>query len=472
MKRDRKRELDRLRALSASSYPELLTELSLVLICVTVGAVAYQLWWLFAWYAVQYTLVAGERVLLKSTPDWNSRGFFAVVVALNLLIGSNFALLSVLLWQVDDPVYKFAVIALLVGSTLNTFLVRTKVWQSMLCYVIPNGVAVFVIASTFTGPGYQTRDAVAGMVIAAALVIYLLVSVLRAYRWHDSYEKTRLNLELARRSEAIGRLTGGIAHDFNNLLFVILGNLEALRQTAGSPAQRDLIDAGIRATERGADLTGNMLRFARQANLTPRIVDLNAVVAELTRFAARTLPGNIAIETDLAPDLWRIEADASSTESALLNMVLNARDAMPGGGRIRIVTANETVAAPLPLRGGRSLPAGRYVTVAIEDDGQGIAEQDLARIFEPFATTKPNGTGLGLAMIDLFMDKSGGGVSVASDPGAGTTFRLYFRARRDKGPVPPPRAVPAPRTPRTGARILVVEDEPNVRETLLRTLEG
>lgn len=202
-------------------------------------------------------------------------------------------------------------------------------------------------------------------------------------------------------------------------------------------------------------------------------MNLNSVVEETTRFAVRTLPANIAIETDLADDLWEVETDASSTESALLNLLLNACDAMPEGGRVRVATANRRVTRAMPLRGGERLPAGRYATISISDTGRGIAESELPRIFEPFESSKPDGTGLGLTMIDVFMRETGGGIDVISAMGAGTTFTLYFRARRTGAPrVAATRrgghiALAAP-----GARVLLVEDDLAVREALLRMLDG
>lgn len=277
----------------------------------------------------------------------------------------------------------------------------------------------------------------------------------------------------AQKNESIGLLTGGVAHDFNNLLAIIMGNLELLRDDLSDAEQISLIDAGIGATKRGADLTRSMLAFARKARLTPEVVDLNRLVSETRNWSGRTLPASIAVETSLLAGLWQTKADPGSTESALLNLILNARDAMPDGGKLTLETANVRVDQRYVDTRQEQLELGRYVMLAVSDTGEGIEPAAMAQIFEPFYSTKPpgSGSGLGLSMIQGFMNQSGGSVQVYSEPGVGTTFKLYFKALGPdikKPRIEPPEGyIHAP----NGQRILVAEDEVEVLAIIVATLE-
>ncbi|WP_330848887.1 ATP-binding protein [Mangrovicoccus ximenensis] len=274
----------------------------------------------------------------------------------------------------------------------------------------------------------------------------------------------------AQKFESLGQLTGGVAHDFNNLLAVILGSLELLDETAEDPLSRELIAPAIQAAQRGAGLTRSLLAFARKARLDPKACDLNALVEETIGWAARTIPSNIRIETALAGDLWQVDVDVDATSSAVLNLLLNARDAMPAGGRITLSTENLDIG---PDRAAREdLQPGRYVRLCVRDTGTGMAPEVAARIFEPFFTTKEQGkgTGLGLAMVEGFIKQSGGTIQVASEPGAGTDFILYFPARVREGSIATG-AAEAAGSPCAGCRVLVAEDQPGVLLVIKAMLE-
>lgn len=274
------------------------------------------------------------------------------------------------------------------------------------------------------------------------------------------------------RLEAIGKLTGGMAHDFNNLLAVVLGNMELLRDELSLTAQLRLIDAAIDAVHRGADLTKNMLAFARESKLNIERIDLNDFARKSKNWIGRTLPENITVETSLLAGLWPTEADASSTESAILNLIINARDAMPDGGKMTLETSNVRVDEDYVYSRHEDIEPGRYVMLAVSDTGHGIPKETLESIFEPFFTTKPpgSGSGLGLSMILGFMKQSGGSVRVYSEPGVGTTFKLYFKALSSDATARAP--IPNKKLEHSSgsARILVVEDEVAVLEVLKVTL--
>jgi signal transduction histidine kinase/CheY-like chemotaxis protein len=270
----------------------------------------------------------------------------------------------------------------------------------------------------------------------------------------------------SQRMEAIGQLTGGVAHDFNNLLTVVLGNADLLvEMSADDPARRQLAEMIGTAAQRGASLTQQLLAFARKQPLAPSALDVNAQVAGLDPLLRRTLGEHIEIELVRAAGLWPAMVDAAQLENALLNLCLNARDAMPGGGKLTLETANTA----LDRRYAELHPdvaAGQYVMLAVSDTGSGIAPAHLPRVFEPFFTTKDKGrgTGLGLAMVYGFAKQSGGHVSIYSELGHGTTVKLYLPRAPAAGPLADlPPAGEA--TVRGGTEtVLVVEDDEPVRQ--------
>jgi signal transduction histidine kinase/ActR/RegA family two-component response regulator len=288
-------------------------------------------------------------------------------------------------------------------------------------------------------------------------------------------EETQAALIQSQKMEAVGQLTGGIAHDFNNLLTVILGNLRLLERNLplAEARLRRYAQAAGRGAERAATLTHRLLAFARQQPLAPRSIDLNRLVTGTSELLRRTLGENIALETVLAGGLWPTRADPNELENALLNLVLNARDAMQGIGRLTIETANmhldENYAA-----GHDEVSPGQYVMLAITDTGRGMTEEVRAAAFEPFFTTKgeSGGSGLGLSMVYGFVKQSSGHISIYSELGHGTTIKLYLpRLTTPEAEVFP--ELTAPRTPHAAMHecILVVEDEADVRDYSAGLLE-
>lgn len=277
----------------------------------------------------------------------------------------------------------------------------------------------------------------------------------------------------SQRGEALGQLTGGVAHDFNNLLAAIVGMLELMRDDVDNAEVIEMLDACVGAATRASELTKNMLAFARRAKLAPEVLELNQVVEAANGWVLRTLPSNIEIRTDLAPNIWKIRADASSTESALLNLVINARDAMPDGGQMRIATRNVTLTAGDPLLARDGLCEGHYTVMSVADTGSGISPEVLGKVFEPFFTTKGpgGGSGLGLAMVFGFMKQTGGSVLVDSEEGAGTTFSLYFPAAEAAELKQDEAAQNGFVTSSGPIKILIAEDEDGVRGVLQKVIE-
>ncbi len=289
----------------------------------------------------------------------------------------------------------------------------------------------------------------------------------------------RLNARLmqSQRMEAIGQLTGGVAHDFNNLLTVVLGNADLLAEaSADDPVRRQLAEMIVEAAQRGASLTQQLLAFARKQPLAPSEVDVNQRVAALDPMLRRTLGEHIEIELVRGAGLWPAMVDAAQLENALLNLCLNARDAMPGGGKLTLETANAALDAPYAALHADVQP-GQYVMLAVSDTGSGIDPALLPRVFEPFFTTKEKGkgTGLGLAMVYGFARQSAGHVSIYSEPGHGTTVKLYLpRARGARAELAEvPAEALAAGTVRGGAEtVLVVEDDEAVRQLACHELRA
>jgi PAS domain S-box-containing protein len=268
------------------------------------------------------------------------------------------------------------------------------------------------------------------------------------------------NLKQAQKMEAVGQLTGGVAHDFNNLLAVIMGSAELLAEEPQNGAQ--LIETIQRASSRGAELTQRLLAFSRRQPLHPQPVDMSELVAHMRTLAQRTLGETIEISTDVAPDLWQAQADPGQVENAILNLALNARDAMRGGGKLTIACTNAALDEDFAAE-HIEVAAGDYVVLEVGDTGMGMTEEVLAHAFEPFYTTKGvgEGSGLGLSMVYGFAKQSGGHAVIHSEEGKGTTVRLYLpRASVDVSARPETGSEEVPMG--RGEMVLVVEDDPDV----------
>jgi signal transduction histidine kinase/ActR/RegA family two-component response regulator len=282
-------------------------------------------------------------------------------------------------------------------------------------------------------------------------------------------------LRQSQKMEAVGQLTGGIAHDFNNLLTGIMGSLELLqsRLSQGRLGEIDRYVATAQgAARRAAALTHRLLAFSRRQTLDPKLTDLNRLVMGMEELIRRTVGPQIALEVVTAGGLWPTLIDSSQLESALLNLCINARDAMPEGGRLTIETANKWL--DHHAAGERDLPPGQYISLCVTDTGTGMASDVIQRAFEPFFTTKPlgQGTGLGLSMVYGFVRQSGGQVRIYSELGHGTTMCLYLPRYYGKGAEQPaaPDTKSAARVT-NGQTVLVVDDEPSVRMLVTDVLE-
>jgi signal transduction histidine kinase len=286
-------------------------------------------------------------------------------------------------------------------------------------------------------------------------------------------ERAEATLRQSQKMEAIGQLTGGIAHDFNNMLTGIVGSLDLVRRRIAMNRIDEIeryLDVATSSAERAAALTQRLLAFSRRQSLDPRPLQLNALIQSMSELVRRALPERIELVFALDPDVPTTFADAHQLENAILNLAINARDAMPGAGRLEIRTGRATpgdaMAAGVPGPDGH-----RFATVSVADTGTGIPRDIIDKVFDPFFTTKPvgQGTGLGLSMVYGFASQSGGAVAIATEPGQGTTFTLYLPITDAAAGS---QAADAPAAPRgNGERLLVVEDDGAVRGLVRDLLE-
>ena len=278
----------------------------------------------------------------------------------------------------------------------------------------------------------------------------------------EEREKVEAALRQAQRLEAIGQLTSGVAHDFNNLLTVVLGNVRQLAKAETNLATRRRLDMMDQAAQRGAKLTAQLLAFSRRQKLEPQLVNLNHTVESMRDLLQSTMAAHARIETELDPDLWGAMIDPTQIELVILNLAINARDAMEVGGVLTVSTANATLGPP---RRAEEPPPGDYVMVAVSDTGSGMPPEVLAKVFEPFFTTKAvgKGSGLGLSQVFGLAKQSGGGVRIDTAPQQGTSVKVYLPRCDD---IAAPRAAPrdAPQGIDGRPVVLLVDDDSAVRE--------
>jgi len=291
-------------------------------------------------------------------------------------------------------------------------------------------------------------------------------------RAEKSERASEAALRQAQKMEAIGQLTGGLAHDFNNLLAVVIGNLElAGEEIAADHAAAPLLHEAFEECLRGAQLIRSLLAFSRQQDLTSRQIELGSMLTGLTGMLRHMLGEPVEASLTLAPDLWPVHLDQAQLESALLNLAINARDAMPQGGKLVFEATNVTLDAEYGAQNPGVAP-GDYILVAVSDTGVGMSPEVLARAFEPYFTTKEvgKGSGLGLSMVFGFINQSGGHVKIYSELGHGTTVRLYLPRAQAAAAVPEAVKGVIDRRLGVGRVVLVVEDHEDLRRMVVRSL--
>lgn len=465
-------ELDQIRSLEDLKSLEFKAQFVLVGFAVAVVWFAMSLSIFIAWFVFHYFVVILEKVLLKRNfkPTWQ---FYALILGLNALIGFTFSALPVYLWSHDQDVYQLAAMAMLVGATLNTALVRSRNWQVMVCYMVPNGLAFVGVAYLiFLREGYGV-ETVVSIVLSAVIFAYFAVSVKEAYQSHKIHACVLEQLAHTQKAEAVGTLAGGIAHDFNNLLNVISGNLELMRDDPVDPQNSELITQSLRAVERGANITAQLLALGGKSHLQPKHVDLSIAFIELEHMLNRLLPKSCEVRVHTDPDLPLVDVDEAALQTALINLAINARDAMLPSGVLSIKATTTQENGNKTIGANDEMCAPSRVLISVHDNGAGIPADIASKVTEPFFTTKEigKGVGLGLAMVQGFVEQSSGILSISSRPSEGTLVSISLPAIAAIDKIIPPQLTPVDQIS-IGTRVLVVEDEAQLRKLICQRLRN
>jgi two-component system cell cycle sensor histidine kinase/response regulator CckA len=341
--------------------------------------------------------------------------------------------------------------------------------RAALAVPVPGGRGVLAVLSVgFDAP----RPLGAAEVSFASALAHVLAAAVERREAEDALRRSEEQLRQSQKMEAIGQLAGGVAHDFNNLLTAIVGYAElmTMRLTSGDPLLRDVGEIR-KAADRAAGLTRQLLAFGRKQLLAPKVVDLNAIVTHMENLLRRVIGEDIRLVSRLAPALRPVRVDPGRVEQVILNLAVNARDAMPDGGSLTVETENVEIEHAGDHDG---LQPGRYVLLSVTDTGTGMDESVRSRVFEPFFTTKEQGkgTGLGLSTVYGIVRQSGGHVSVESEPGKGACFRVWLPQEQAAAGLAGGEPSAEPGRASTGSEtVLVVEDEHTVRELARHVLE-
>ena len=350
-----------------------------------------------------------------------------IASALNFITTLWFATLPIYLWSLDVTLMRFAALSLVVGMVLYAItrysgLRRIAIWDGILI----SGLALY-FGYDMARQADTITETLLSMLISVLIVLYFLVSLRESIGTRSALKQAEKRNIQAQKVEAIGQLTGGIAHDFNNLLTVMIGNLDLYSEVQAREEKDQLAEEARQAALRAATLTAQLLAFSHKAQLNPKTVDPEPFLKGFLALARRVLPEAVTLQLELVPAPDRITVDVNQLENALLNLVINARDAMTGGGTILLRLDWVDTEYPQEFH-DTTLPAGRYCRISVEDSGSGIAPELQTAIMDPFFTTKPvgKGSGLGLPMAKGFIEQSGGALELVSRPGDGSVFAFWL----------------------------------------------
>ncbi|MEM8547806.1 MAG: hypothetical protein AAGF46_06560, partial [Pseudomonadota bacterium] len=359
-------KIDELRAVEHEGSYEYPVQVVLVGTAVTLGWLLVGHWQLMVWFGAVYGLMTIERYLHRRTPQPYSRATYYGYLILATSIGLAAGSLPVFLWTFEAPIYHFAALVYLVGAVLNTFVVRSHAWPSLLCYVVPNALAIIAIGGQFVmRQGWQPITIIA-VVLSAWLSLYLVIMVRESVRHVLTARETTRELLQAQKAETLANFAGGVAHDFNNLLGVIYASLEQARSEEDDHQRRTLVDQALVAVERSAGLTKQLLTVGRQSTLQKESIDLKAFMQELEQFLLRIIPASVKVRVSREPALRLLDSEPALLQSMLLNLAMNARDAMPGGGTMDIRVDMANIEAPRPVSSGTMKP-GLYAAFSVTD---------------------------------------------------------------------------------------------------------
>lgn len=349
------------------------------------------------------------------------------VLAVLVLRAVAYNVLVPVVWFSGDDVFKFGAMTLLIVATINIFVFHSRYPIIIACIVPPIGFAIGIISISLILRDVWSPESAAVLIVLAGLVPYVFLTLRSAYEEAFRHRQTQEALLHSQKQEVLGQLVAGTAHDFNNILAVTLGNAELLSFGKGT-ARSDMVDEIIKAAERGSSLTRKLLSFARKSHLKPMQLNVAKAVSDLEKILQRILPETIVLKVDLGNHLPDIYVDQHQLDNALLNLAINARDAMPHGGVLTIAATEERLSGREEFISAHPLTNKHYVKISMADTGHGVDQVSLAKIFDPYFTTKSaaEGSGLGLSAVIGFAEQSGGNVQFFSRSGEGSTVTIFL----------------------------------------------
>lgn len=437
-----------------------------------VGAIVlFGYWGMATASAVYIAVITLEKIIATRAAKNGDASVYVLVLALLTARAVVYNALALSVWATDGDIFKMAALALLVAATINIFVFHATYPVVISCVVGPIWLGFAAMALLFYQEFGVSNEAIAAAGIFFAITPYFYLSLIKANEDWGELDKTRVALTHSQKHDALGKLVAGVAHDFNNITAITLGAAEILKDA--TPEERDeLIDEIIKAAERGASLSAQLLAFGRSSALEPAEHDIKDIFAGLRPILDRVLPENINTILSVQPETPTVFVDRNQLETAILNLVINARDAMPEGGTLGLHASRLNLENnDMGLERDEDQP--KYCTcLSVSDTGNGIPKAIRDEVFDPFFTTKSvgEGSGLGLSMVSGFARQSGGAVRLKSIEDKGTTVRLVL-------PTAPPHQIAAPVAEPTtvrnnSAKILLVEDEAPLRQILALQLKA
>ncbi len=406
-------------SLERQNVVELITRHLLLLLIILLGYVIYGYTLPFVWFLAYAATTAGTVTLLKQlATEARFRTYLRILAVFAIRI-ALYRIFLIYLWFHEQPEFQIPAVCMLLAAVRFSINQKSRIRTYSAIQAVGDSAVLLSISIIYLLVLPHTIVNLAAGLSFAALLVYYLVTLQQAYVGLATIEEMERRSIQSQKMEAVGRLTGGVAHDFNNILTVVMGNLELYREI-DDPAEKEAIVVKAReAAERAGVLTAQLMAFSRQTPLRQEIVDTRAFLTELNKLTERVLPANILLDYTSSEDCQQMWIDRTQLEIALLNLIINARDAMPKGGVIRLIAENYRTGDTAP---SATQPDSDYVELTLRDEGEGISGDVIDKVFDPFFTTKAigEGSGLGLSMAKGFIEQSGGNLQIKSSPGQGT----------------------------------------------------
>ncbi|MEO0989366.1 MAG: ATP-binding protein [Pseudomonadota bacterium] len=424
----------------------------------------FGVWWLPVIVAVYSVLFTLEKFYAARALNRADASGYVRVLGLLLVRAFAYNALVLSVWLIDEDIFKMAAVALLVAATINIMVFHATYLAIIACVVGPIWTGFVAMAVLFFIEYGRSPEAFGAILIVCCISPYFYLALLSAQDRYEELERARAALSRTQRQEVLGGLVAGVAHDFNNILAVTLGYAELLKDGALQERDNGYVDEIARAAERGASLVRHLLAFARRAELEPGRHDVEEILQDFEAMISRIFPSNISVSTIAPASLPPVFVDRHQLDIALLNLAINARDAMKSGGNLTIEAASKQVTPANRNEFPDPLALGTYISFKVSDTGTGIAPEMQEKIFDPFFTTKSGGegSGLGLSMVLGHAQQSGGTVTVQSQVGAGTEMTLIIPAASEDASLSERTAHRVPSN--ANATILLVEVETSVRQ--------